>query len=338
MSFCLFIMPKTKRVRIAHRASDGEEAEGRVAARPRGRTVARGSRARATSGRNSPVTEVGFGREPRQEIAVGIEPALEAELPVPVASNLTYSPGNVFNFNQPLALASVHTDIGFNVSQAIKNKIVNGQYIELALLLENQPAVDDSRRLELSSTGELLLRPVHSSRTIHTIEVWTDAFLIYASIFLSVHSHRTNEILKYMANIRLAAIRHTGPGWKHYDQQFRLRVAANPAGISFGQIDQELWLVYVGASTNSGTLFAPTVKKCFDFNYRSCVRSQCPFRHVCLTCNTAHSYRRCTVSRGSGQFSRGAGPTRAAVSQGRGWFRPMSRSAFGAGAKSSSKF
>jgi hypothetical protein len=91
--------------------------------------------------------------------------------------------------------------------------------------------------------------------------------LVYASIFLEAHSQRTLDLFKYISTIRTASKRHFGLGWKHYDQQFRLRLTSDPTGISFGNIDYELWLLYIGASASMyGVSVQKSTKKCFDFN------------------------------------------------------------------------
>lgn len=74
------------------------------------------------------------------------------------------------------------------------------------------------------------------------IDSWTDEFVIFSSIDLSVHNGKAQDILKYMQNIR-GLKRQTGIGWKSYDEQFRLRLASYPTASSFGEIDYELWLL-----------------------------------------------------------------------------------------------
>ena len=158
-------------------------------------------------------------------------------------------PGNV-----PVAIPSLNAPIGLHVPVATKEKIILGQYVDLAQLLDVQPGLGpEARRFELSPTGELVARAMPPSRSISTIEKWSDAFLVYMSIFLTGHPHRTQELLKYMNVIRKAASRHQGLGWRTYDQQFRLRLAADPVGVSFASLDNELWLLYVGAPANEAS-------------------------------------------------------------------------------------
>lgn len=56
---------------------------------------------------------------------------------------------------------------------------------------------------------------------LYTIEAWTDAFLVYASIYQEKHPSQGREIMKYMSVIRRIASRSSGLGWKSYDEQFR---------------------------------------------------------------------------------------------------------------------
>lgn len=67
-------------------------------------------------------------------------------------------------------------------------------------------------------------------------------------LYLATRKTQMQDVLKYFSIIRTAAKRHSGSGWKSYDVQFRLRMAASPGGMSFGHIDQELWLLFIGPS------------------------------------------------------------------------------------------
>ena len=204
------------------------------------------------------------------------------------------------------ALPSVHSHIGFHVTQTVKDKIIQGQYVELAALLDNTgQGVQTGHRLVVSGSGQITVAQ-QSARRISGIEEWSDAFLVYSSIFLAAHPHRIQEVLKYFSTIRLAAGRHSGQGWLSYDHQFRLRLGYNPTA-SFGIIDQELWLLCMGPSklhtSDQG------YKRCFDFNFSgSCNRNICPYKHICVNCSGSHPSIQCR--RLPGPTSR---PTRPAV-------------------------
>ena len=72
------------------------------------------------------------------------------------------------------------------------------------------------------------------------IENWTDAILIFTSIYCSVHPATYPDMLTYIHTIRLGAKR--SQGWKNYDEQFRLRKSQDPTS-SWALIDPEFWLL-----------------------------------------------------------------------------------------------
>ncbi|KAH3874697.1 hypothetical protein DPMN_037950 [Dreissena polymorpha] len=88
-------------------------------------------------------------------------------------------PGNeqVLSFDidtNPIPIAGVHNQLGLHVSPAITDKI-SGMYIHMALLLETQPG-EQVRGLYLSPSGQLVIKPLQPSKSINTIEAWSDAF------------------------------------------------------------------------------------------------------------------------------------------------------------------
>ena len=121
-------------------------------------------------------------------------------------------------------------------------------------------------------------------KKIVSIESWSDAFLIFISIYCTVHHDKLHQLLKYMNTIRTAAKR-CGPfnfGWRDYVEQFRLKM----------DMDVEYWLMFVNNIngnaqyvnktqnlTNNNTIYK--CYKCFAFNYnghyekRNCPYSLC---------------------------------------------------------------
>ncbi|CAC5413811.1 unnamed protein product [Mytilus coruscus] len=98
---------------------------------------------------------------------------------------------------------------------------------------------------------------------------------IYTSIYCNLHPGRFHELLKYMSIIRLGAKRCNNLGWKHYDEQFRLRKAIDPTG-SWATVDSELWLIYINDSTENKNYSTGSTSvnmntgcnlKCYAFNY-----------------------------------------------------------------------
>lgn len=140
---------------------------------------------------------------------------------------------------------SIHAQLGEAVSQTLKAKIVAGDYVDLALLFDSK-FEDGTKTLTVNSAGEIIFKPASNNLNskISSIESWTDAFIIYASIYSAAHPERHQELLKYMSTIRTAAKRCKSLGWKLYDQQFRHRIAMDPSR-TWSAIDYELWLLFI---------------------------------------------------------------------------------------------
>lgn len=273
---------------------------------------------------NVPAPEVVI---PAPEVVI---PAQQQDVPVPALGagiNGNVVNNNLVNQANFDMLPSIHAEVGIHVSAALKNKVIAGQYVELSLLLDQNCSEQNRRVIELNSSGELVFKPAQSSRTITSIETWTDAFLVYASIFLAAHPFRTQEILKYMNVIRTAATRHQGQGWLRYDIQFRLRLAIDPTNISFANIDYELWLLFMNAPTcQMEGYLKQNSRKCYNYNFRQCFNLNCIYRHVCMNCGQLHPSKSCSNNRAPQYSFRASRPYRApAVAQGPRWVQPQSR-------------
>lgn len=86
------------------------------------------------------------------------------------------------------------------------------------------------------------MAPKSKAKTITDIQVWTDAFFIYASIYTSAHPEAAVQLFKHIHTIRLGASRFNTSRLRDCDIQFTLKKEANPS-MSFAIVDQELWLL-----------------------------------------------------------------------------------------------
>jgi len=193
---------------------------------------------------------------------------------------------------------SAADNLGMHVSQTNKEKIVMGQYIDLASLLQNANVVEASMPQKITMiNGELVVQQQKQYQKITSIEKWTDAFIVYMSIYCGAHPDKYQNILKYMNTIRLGAKRcgNTNFGWKQYDEQFRLKIAQNPTN-NWAEIDLELWLLYI----NSSNVYNQNVStrqayKCYAYNYNGyCDRNNCTYSHCCMNCFGGHPLLSCT--------------------------------------------
>lgn len=120
---------------------------------------------------------------------------------------------------------SYNTDFGLSVSNRLKMKIISGYCINFSLLIENPYEVDPHDVTKgFFSINEVCLTfaPKSKTRVITDIQVLTDAFLIYASIYESPDQASTTPLFKYVHTIRLGASRVKSIGFRGYDIQFRL--------------------------------------------------------------------------------------------------------------------
>ena len=165
------------------------------------------------------------------------------------SAEINYSRGGmpasfVRSISLPTVTPSAHVSTIVTGNQANQQmSIIAGEYIDLALLLINSQASLSDNHTVIVSHGELLIEPKQQHKQIVNIETWTDAFLIFTSIYCTAHPLKFQDLLRYIHCIRLGSKRCSG-GWKAYDKQFRVRMTQDPSS-SWAVIDPELWLIYM---------------------------------------------------------------------------------------------
>ena len=220
-----------------------------------------------------------------------------------------------------LPQVDVGTPLGFQVSMALKEKIWQGMYIDMSLLLNDSSASvfakagDTTANLSLAIVGGNLVvrKPEGSRKKLDTFEEWQSAFHNFMAIFLVKHPNRCGELLKYCEIIHMAAVQFPGQGWKRYDEQFRLRGEADPMRF-WGKLDTELWLPVAAVGVTAASQFSsgnvltvpqPSSSKvrtglCFAYNgTQGCHFRVCKFLHTC-SCSKCqrpgHGATRCRMA------------------------------------------
>lgn len=195
--------------------------------------------------------------------------------------------------NLSAQVPSYSSELGYNVPNNIKVQISNGQYVNLAKLAHNFSDPDDETQYFSVRDGGLTMSKKSRVKPITDIHIWTDLFLVYASIYVTAHPECATALFKYMHTIRLGASRSSSLGWRDYDVQFRLKKERNP-GISFANVDQELWLLYMQGPLAPGYINKDQQGKCYDYNFRGvCQKKSCPYKHLCMRCSRNHPSIRC---------------------------------------------
>ena len=178
--------------------------------------------------------------------------------------------------------------ISGHVSPSLKQKIWNGEYINLSKLIFQESS---KQVFSIDSKGEISLAP-KASKQISTIEVWTDAFIVFIDIFCQLNSNQYAAL--YLHTIRLGARQYSSYGWLSYDEQFRIK-KARCFNTSWGTVDQELWLLFMCRPAKQ--LARPSSGlKCFYYNYKGvCSKALCNFSHICIRCSGKHSKKSCSL-------------------------------------------
>lgn len=99
------------------------------------------------------------------------------------------------------------------------------EFDNLGTLLVKDPIhVQPTSTLTIDAQGNIISQPKPTSK-ITSIEKWTDAYLIYFSIHTAVQPLKSQQLFKYMHDVRLEA--QNSNSRVSYVEQFRLRIAHN---------------------------------------------------------------------------------------------------------------
>ena len=147
------------------------------------------------------------------------------------------------------------SNVGVVVPQAVREKIWAGGYLDLMHFIpkgEKEKKEDKSLRI----VGDRVIQK-DAERRIHNIFEWTTAFMKYMKIYLMKHKNSIFDMIDYAEDIRFAATKWGGYGWRTYDEQFCVIMASSPT-TKWNEINQRLWLLHITPSTmtpsTSGTV------------------------------------------------------------------------------------
>lgn len=148
------------------------------------------------------------------------------------------------------------------------------------------------------STGVINLHQTPRYKNPISVSQWTDAFLVFTSVYIEKFPHQAPHLLKYAHMIREIQRLHGDNAFRSYDEQFRkLKESVN---VPWQNPIQELRL---RAATLPKTYNKPSQnqsfrgKFCFQYNKGDqCTRNPCSFRHSCMQCKGNHPKSKCTES------------------------------------------
>ena len=162
---------------------------------------------------------------------------------------------------QPPLLRCADDDLAAHIPEQLKQKIWANKFIDIALLLKGNIELADrfsGGLLQIADDGKIEAKPLTLKEKVANIDKWSDAFLIFASIYLQQFPDKVQQLLKYMAVIRDAASEYPVVMWRTYEEQFPMRQSLHIS--DWGKINPDLWM---------RTMTSPD-PSCRDFNKGFC--------------------------------------------------------------------
>lgn len=207
--------------------------------------------------------------------------------------------------------------LGLHVSPQIRDRIHNGQFIELPLLLPEYAPIDTG----FPNDGARKQRSLPQL----TIAEFASAFHAYIAIRAEHHPSDSICMLKYLETVHKINTLFGQEAWRFYDRSFRLALH-HKVQEDWGQLNMELYMqaTAIGlkaavptrspqsTATNGSqrtSRFRPNT--CWPFQEHSvCDNPSCRFgdTHSCYKCGGPHATFQCT-RRGQSQPFRGRGAT-----------------------------
>ena len=124
---------------------------------------------------------------------------------------------------------------------SVRQQIWRGEFINLSILLKGAIELNEicsPATLSITASGSLTTKPKECKDKVPNIEKWTDAFIIFMSIYILEHKDQASELLKYVNLIKEFSVTKKSFILRCYDEQFRTRQAYIPS--PWGSMNLEL--------------------------------------------------------------------------------------------------
>ena len=197
-----------------------------------------------------------------------------------------------------------------HVDGTLKNKIRNGEFVELEKLLPKErgsmtvgSGVEDmdfkSFIQMIARGGNTYLGPSfdqNKEKKILSVRRWEQAFRVYAAIYTEAHPGRAAEIWQYVYTINTAALSFNWENVYFYDQTFRRLMEEKP-WRSWSKTYTQGWNIAMhdsignhGSRSSSYNNGGGSKKKdwrddcCWKYNKNRCKNNDCNYEHCCTYC------------------------------------------------------
>lgn len=222
-------------------------------------------------------------------------------------------PGNGVHYQE-----SISTPIISQIKSSLCKDIWRNKFVDLAALLPNNAISTQPKfTLQLDSDSNISIAPSSRPQKIHSIEMWTTAFIRFMAVYTTKFPTESPQMLKYMEVVRDLAFTRPGPAFLQYDTQFRLTRVSTP--IPWDYVMFEFWLRAYAAPSQQHS-FRPQLgnfphrsskfrskqqsrfqqnmfleNTCWNYNKMSgCHRPRCSIPHICGFCRGPHTAFNCS--------------------------------------------
>lgn len=113
--------------------------------------------------------------------------------------------------NEPISFVCVFDPIGYIIPQKLKQKIWEGRFIDLSLLLKSARELDmadESAGDLIIKGGKLAVERKVQQKSIYNINLWTSAFIIFTNIMIEKHPVKPRNCSNIFG---ISDLPHTGP-------------------------------------------------------------------------------------------------------------------------------
>lgn len=210
------------------------------------------------------------------------------------------------------------------VSTALRQRIHDGKYVELGLLLDAADKISEGNAASFQLVNGAL-RPIsRPPRPILTFGAWCIAFSRFAGVYVEAHPGAAGGLLAHLRQVGQLTGSGLGLAWKEYDESFRRARETAPHLHPWGvpATSSALWLQAVARGIGGAARPGPSAPRpasagrfrpCFAFNSpKGCTSRPCQYQHLCRACHGSHPLSRCSQS--SRPRARGTAPPPAASS------------------------
>ncbi|CAI5784056.1 finger 703-like [Podarcis lilfordi] len=185
--------------------------------------------------------------------------------------------------------------LGNHLSQKKRNKILNGDYVDMFTLLPPAKLIGKGEKRRSSGKGRY-----RTPRAERTFENWLDGYQVFMGVVCAAYPRRSMDLVAYLAHVRRA---HSLAG-EHaaltYDENFRRNASLLPT-TRWDLTDPNYWgedvNPYIEKKTPGSIKVGKTEVKrrrlCWEFNRGVCSRPSCKYLHECDRCWGNHPASSC---------------------------------------------